>query len=78
MTGLGLPRDPAQWLAAALALAAMAAARPLVREGRRPRLAAALLALVAAALSAAYVAVYLRGGPRIIDASSYFLQARAF
>jgi hypothetical protein len=74
---VGLPRDPAQWLAVALALAALAAARPLVRAGRRPRLVAAVLAAVAAALSAAYVALYLRGGPRIIDATSYFLQARA-
>ncbi|MBK9260781.1 MAG: hypothetical protein IPM54_13300 [Polyangiaceae bacterium] len=36
-----------------------------------------MCALVAAALSAAYVALYLRGGPRIIDATSYFLEARA-
>ena len=35
-------------------------------------------AVLAAALSAAYVAFYLRGGPRIIDATSYFLEARAF
>ena len=31
----------------------------------------------AAALSAAYVVVYLRGGPRIIDATSYWLEARS-
>lgn len=37
----------------------------------------ALCAFLAAALSAAYVAFYLRGGPRIIDATSYFLEARA-
>ncbi len=35
------------------------------------------LALGAALLSAGYVAFYLRGGPRIIDATSYFLEARA-
>ncbi|MBN1610453.1 MAG: hypothetical protein JW940_27740 [Polyangiaceae bacterium] len=35
------------------------------------------LALSAALLSAGYVAYYLRGGPRIIDATSYWLQARA-
>jgi hypothetical protein len=40
-------------------------------------LALALAALTAAALSAAYVVVYLRGGPRIIDATSYYLEARA-
>ena len=38
----------------------------------------AFSAFLAAALSAAYVAFYLRGGPRIIDATSYYLQARAF
>ena len=37
----------------------------------------AALAGAAIALSAAYVACYLRGGPRIIDATSYWLQARA-
>jgi hypothetical protein len=36
-----------------------------------------LLASLAAALSAGYIACYLRGGPRIIDATSYWLQARA-
>ena len=35
------------------------------------------LAFGAALLSLAYVAFYLRGGPRIIDATTYFLQARA-
>ncbi len=34
--------------------------------------------LVSAALSSAYVAFYLRGGPRIIDAAAYFLEARTF
>ncbi|WP_437943788.1 hypothetical protein WMF27_02775 [Sorangium sp. So ce281] len=101
----GLPRDPAQWIALALALAAVlagawllrrspAAARAgpapprpgAARSGRdpAPRSGAALgaaiaaaLSVVAALLSAAYVAVYLRGGPRIIDATSYWLEARA-
>jgi hypothetical protein len=35
------------------------------------------IALGAALLSLAYVAWYLRGGPRIVDATTYFLQARA-
>ena len=34
-------------------------------------------AFVAAMLSLGYVAFYLRGGPRIVDATSYFLQGRA-
>lgn len=33
--------------------------------------------LLSAVLSAAYIAFYLRGGPRIIDATSYYLEARA-
>jgi hypothetical protein len=37
----------------------------------------AMLSALAVALSAGYVVVYLRGGPRIIDATSYFLEARA-
>lgn len=36
-----------------------------------------LAAAIAALLSGAYVAFYLRGGPRIIDATSYWLEARA-
>jgi hypothetical protein len=35
-------------------------------------------AFIAAFLSLGYVAFYLRGGPRIIDATSYFLEGRAF
>ncbi|AUX28700.1 MULTISPECIES: hypothetical protein [Sorangium] len=107
----GLPRDPAQWIALALSLAALLAGAWLLRRGRssaaarpgpappRPGAAgldppprpgpaprpsaphgfavAAALGLAAALISAAYVAVYLRGGPRIIDATSYWLEARA-
>ncbi|AUX39405.1 hypothetical protein SOCE26_007960 [Sorangium cellulosum] len=91
----GLPRDPAQWIALALSLAALVAGAWLLRRDRSPAprrppppragaapgfAAAAVLAAIAAAaalISAAYVAVYLRGGPRIIDATSYWLEARA-
>ncbi len=37
----------------------------------------ALAAFVAALVSVFWMAAYLRGGPRIIDASTYFLQGRA-
>jgi hypothetical protein len=37
----------------------------------------AALCLLAFGLSCAYLSFYLRGGPRIIDATSYFLQARS-
>ena len=43
----------------------------------RPSLRLAALCSFAFALSCAYVSYYLRGGPRIIDASSYFLEARS-
>lgn len=43
----------------------------------RPSLRLAALCSFAFALSCAYVSFYLRGGPRIIDASSYFLEARS-
>ncbi len=46
-------------------------------EPRWGRWLAALCAL-AFALSLAYIHVYLRGGPRIIDATSYVLEARSF
>src|SRR5262245_50644126 len=37
----------------------------------------AALCLLALVLSWAYLVYYLRGGPRIIDATSYFLEARS-
>ncbi|MBI4701167.1 MAG: hypothetical protein HY744_08420 [Deltaproteobacteria bacterium] len=65
-----------------LALAVLAAwiLPRLLRLGTSRRaswLFAALSAAGASALSAGYVVAYLRGGPRIIDATAYWLQARA-
>jgi hypothetical protein len=66
---------------------ALAVALIVIWQGRRgftalfraPKaLALALLACLALALSFGYVQQYLRGGPRIIDATSYWLEARAF
>ena len=79
----GLPPDAASW--AALAVAGVLLAAALFGRRRVERLvervpsgwAVAALALTATALSAAYVAWYLRGAPRIIDATSYYLEARA-
>lgn len=73
----GPPRELPQWLALALAFVVMAVGPRLVRPSRRRGVFVALAALAAAALSAAYIVVYLRGGPRIIDATSYYLEARA-
>jgi hypothetical protein len=76
---LGAPPD-------APSAVAFAAALLLLWQGRRAFTALfrarksvtlALLAAIALALSAGYVHHYLRGGPRIIDATSYWLEARA-
>ncbi|MEB2322201.1 MAG: hypothetical protein OZ921_06785 [Sorangiineae bacterium] len=83
MTHLGLPPDAVAW--SALGAAALALAAALAKRRALARLVAripapalvTLLALAAALLSAGYVAFYLRGGPRIIDATSYFLEGRA-
>ena len=48
--------------------------RPTPAESRRMLF---TMAFVAALLSLGYVAFYLRGGPRIVDATTYFLQGRA-
>ncbi len=48
----------------------------LFRAGRFERF-LLLASLAAAGLSAGYVSEYLRGGPRIIDATSYYLEAKA-
>jgi hypothetical protein len=77
MPPVGLPRDPAQWLALLLAAGALAMGHRTVRASPHRARFLLLAAIAAAALSAAYIAAYLRGGPRIIDATSYFLEARA-
>ena len=64
----------------ALGLAVVCGLAALFGRGRSVlghRRAITITALVAALLSIAYIAVYLRGGPRIIDAATYFLQGRA-
>jgi hypothetical protein len=73
----GLPVDPAQWIALALSVAVIPAAPWLVRPAGRRAVFLAAASLAAAALSALYILAYLRGGPRIIDATSYWLEARA-
>jgi hypothetical protein len=77
MPPFGLPRDLAQWIALALAVAVVALGPRLVRPAAQRRVFLGLAALASAALSAGYIAAYLRGGPRIIDATSYYLEGRA-
>ncbi len=80
-TTFGLPPDGVAWaaLAAACALVPMLHTRTRQALGALvpQRVPVSALIVSATLLSAGYVAYYLRGGPRIIDASSYYLQARA-
>jgi hypothetical protein len=77
--GYAVPADGPGWTALGLALVAAVGAAVLHKRLLRGSTAGwvALWALGAAALSAAYVHLYLRGGPRIVDATSYWMQARA-
>ncbi|MEZ4220291.1 MAG: hypothetical protein R3B13_05120 [Polyangiaceae bacterium] len=84
LSSLELPKEYVAWgalvLGAGLLLLTMvpAWARRLIRTlGAHPRASWVGLAFGAAVLSATWVAVYLRGGPRIIDATTYLLEARA-
>jgi len=80
-TTFGLPPDGVAWAALAIGCALV----PLLCSKSRQvfgltlphRLLLPALALSATLLSAGYVVYYLRSGPRIIDATSYYLQARA-
>jgi hypothetical protein len=84
----GKPPDTVAWaaLGVSMALAILSVAPKFVHElvglsaaserDQRRRVVAAS-AFVAAFLSLGYVAFYLRGAPRIIDATSYFLEGRA-
>ena len=80
---IGPSTDPVGTAALALGVStlALAAARPakvmawLERTQSRSLIAA--LGVGAALASAGYLHHYLNGGPRIVDATSYFLQGRA-
>jgi len=77
----GLSSDVASWGAAACALLVLAVSAHRPTRARiavlDPAPVLAVLSAAALALSAAYVRHYLHGGPRIVDATSYFLEARA-
>lgn len=75
---LGLPENVVAWGALALGVAALVGGAAALRAARRrEKVAVLVLAGIAALLSWGYVHAYLRGGPRIIDATSYWLEARA-
>jgi hypothetical protein len=78
----GSPPDDVAWLIAAAGLALVIAAlasRDLLDNMRRVSRARflATASLAAGFLTLGYAAHYLRGGPRIIDATTYVLQAKA-
>jgi hypothetical protein len=78
MMGWGAWQWPAgalAWCALACGLLAFLAAQ---RSWRAPKRAWIAIGLMAAAASAAYVPLVLRGGPRIIDSTAYWLQSRLF
>ena len=78
----GLPPDDVAWAAFAFGLACVLGSlfsRDVLESARRASRARFLagVGLAAAFLTLGYAAHYLRGGPRIIDATSYVLQAKA-
>ncbi len=75
---LSVPDDAPRWAAVGLALLALWGGARQLDRAREPRWLVWLAPLTAAVLSAGYVVYYLRGGPRIIDATAYYLQARTF
>ena len=81
----GRPPDEAATFALVLAavivlVIGLGRGRAILGLGEHPlprRLFLWIAGLAAALLSIAYIATYLRGGPRIIDATTYFMQGRA-
>ena len=85
-TTFGAPPDGVAWAALALAGALFCVLHAPTRNALRmnalhvnatARWLVPALAVGATLLSAGYVLYYLRGGPRIVDATSYYLEARA-
>ncbi len=76
----GAPPDAIAWAACGLALlfAVLAVWNPSALRRVPTRVVVGALAALAFVLSAGYVRYYLRGGPRIIDATSYYLEGRTF
>jgi hypothetical protein len=71
----GVPPDVVAWGALVVALLAFFARRP---PPVKPRVVLAALVILAAGLSWGYFSFYLGGAPRIIDATTYLLEARSF
>ncbi len=73
----GLPNDAPTWGALLLAGVLLSRSASSWLLGIQRRWFVVGIAIAAFLLSTTYVTTYLRGGPRIIDATTYFLQARA-
>lgn len=73
--------EPVAWVALLLSVAACVAAMSpwtaRALSSLQPRYLVGTLAASAALLSLGYLGYYLRGGPRIIDATAYLLEARS-
>lgn len=77
MTWWGPPTDPVAWLSLIVAAAWGAFAYFTPKSWQFPSWAfCALIVMSAWASSWGYVFIYLKGGPRIIDATTYLLQAK--
>lgn len=75
---VGPPSDATEWTALLTALlVALSAKRPSFFAWGSQRTFRLVCAVLATGLSALYVLTHLRGGPRIIDASTYYLEGRA-
>ncbi len=79
LRGLGPPPDAAAWTAllGAVVVLWFMVRRPPWETVVAKRYAALALSVAAGVLSLGYVAYYLGGGPRIIDATSYWLEAQS-
>ncbi len=80
----GAVTEPASWVALAASVLLAWWARALgqrhskrLEQGEHERLAVAALSVVAAALSVFWVHAYVGGAPRIVDAATYLLEAKA-
>jgi hypothetical protein len=73
-----LPTDGVRWACFGLSLLVLWRGAKQLDRDTCPNWLKWLAPLTAATLSAGYIVYYLRGGPRIIDATAYYLQGRSF
>lgn len=84
MWSFGTPPDASAWVSLALAVSLVACTRwqglsrliERLSQPRAARITVVTMGALALLLSSLYIGFFLRGGPRIIDATSYFLEGR--